>query len=188
MKIPYKRHSIRLKDYDYSSDGAYYVTLCAQERKCLFGEVINDGIVLNDAGKMIEYNWNKLPQRFLNIELDEFITMPNHFHGIINVTVGAPLVGAQNDNIIVGAQNNNRAGTRPAPTLGDIVGAFKSITTNEYIRNVKNNHWRQFDKQLWQRNYYEHIIRNDIELNEIRGYIKNNPYNWEEDKEYVKNG
>jgi len=168
------RQSTRLKEYDYAQEGAYYVTICTQERKCLFGRIKDNKMVLNDAGRMIENNWNELLQRFSNIESDEFIIMPNHFHGTIYI-VGAPLVGAR----------NNRAGTRPAPTLGGIIGAFKSITTNEYIRNVKNNNWQSFNERLWQRNYYEHIIRNDKSLHKIQEYIVNNPSTWEKDKEYV---
>jgi REP element-mobilizing transposase RayT len=82
---------------------------------------------------------------------------------------------------------DNRAGTRPAPTLGEITGAFKSITTNEYIRSVKTKNWPPFNKHFWQRNYYEHIIRNDAELNKIRQYIITNPAMWEADEENPKN-
>lgn len=129
--------------------------------------------------------------------------MPNHFHGIIWIendnNVGAPLVGAlMNDDIQnrAGITINNRAGTRPAPTdgtqnnnvrvplvgtLGDIIGVFKSITTFEYTNGVKNNNWQPFGGKLWQRNYYEHIIRDEISLGKIRAYIIDNPQNWETD-------
>jgi len=90
------RQSIRLREYNYTQQGAYSVTICAQDRKCLFGDVKGDEMVLNDAGRMIKNNWNELSQRFPNIKLDEFIVMPNHLHGII-IIVGAPLVGAQNN-------------------------------------------------------------------------------------------
>ncbi len=170
----HNRKTIRLKGYDYTQTGAYSVTVCEQDRKCLFGDVKNGEMILNDAGCMIETNWNKLSQRFPNIEPDEFIVMPNHIHGIINI-VGAPLVGAR---------NGNRAGTRPAPTVGDIMGAFKSITTNEYIRNIKYNNWPSFNKRLWQRNFYEHVIRDENDLNRIREYIMTNPAKWEEDEYY----
>jgi len=122
------------------------VTVCVNERRCIFGEVRNAEMAMNDAGKMIADNWDKLPQRFSNIETDEFVAMPNHLHGII-VIVGASLVGVLNG-------NNNRAGTedratiKVAPTLGGIIGAFKSITTNEYIRNVKTNNWPSFNKNM----------------------------------------
>ena len=176
----HNRRSTRLENYDYSSGDAYYVTVCANNRESMFGDVRNGVMILNDIGKMVDRNWDQLPQRFPNIGLGEFITMPNHLHGII--IVGAPLVGAQND--IVGAQNE-RAGI----LLGASIRrrAFKSLTTNEYIRNVKDNNWPPFNKHIWQRNYYEHVIRNGIELNKIREYIVNNPTHWEDDEEYVGN-
>lgn len=185
---PQKHHrrSIRLKDYDYSQAGAYYVTINVQNRECLFGEIVNDEMILNEAGMMVIEQWLALLERFPNIELDVYQIMPNHFHGIIVIIepVGATLVVAQN----MDAQNfvdsrNSRAGTRPAPTLGDMIGAFKSITTNEYIKGVDNKNWQQFYKRLWQRNYYEHVIRDEKDLNRIRDYIQSNPMNWDEDEE-----
>jgi len=131
------RRSIRLNDFDYSQSGAYFVTIVIKIRKCLFGEVIDEAMVLNDAGYMVETVWNGLPHQFPNIELDEYVVMPNHFHGII-IIVGATLVVAQQN--VVG--ENERAGTRPAPTnetIGDIIGVFKSITTHEYVVGVKNH-------------------------------------------------
>ncbi|MDP3042612.1 MAG: transposase [Candidatus Omnitrophota bacterium] len=177
------RRSIRLAGYDYSQAGYYFVTVCVNERRNLFGDIDGGKIMLNGVGIMVEDSWNKLQQRFQFIELDEFIVMPNHLHGVI-VIVGAPLVGAQNGDVIAD-DRNDRATTRVAPTLGDIIGAFKSITTNEYIRNVKNENWLPFDEYFWQRNYYEHVIRNDNDLNRIREYIVNNPVKWEEDEYYA---
>jgi len=137
-------------------------------------------MILNDAGKMIDYQWNNLAGRFTHIELDEHIVMPNHFHGII--IVGATLVVAQNKN----NRTNIRAGTRPAPTrmatIGDMVGAFKSITSYEYTNGIKQNHWKPFDGKLWQRNYYEQIVRNKTSLQRIREYIVNNPCQWQQDE------
>ena len=179
------RRSIRLAGYDYSRAGYYFVTVCVNERRNLFGDIVGGKIMLNGAGIMVEDNWNKLQQRFQSIELDEFIVMPNHLHGVI-VIVGAPLVGAQNGDLIAD-DGDDRATTRVAPTLGDVIGAFKSITTNEYIRNVKNKNWLSFNKYFWQRNYYERVIRDDNDLNRIREYIVNNPAKWEEDEYYVDN-
>jgi REP element-mobilizing transposase RayT len=162
----HKRRSIRLPQFDYSQKGIYFVTVCLQDRSCLFGQIVDDKMILNDAGKMVKSKWSGLSERFLNIELDNFIVMPNHFHVILfilenkqNKTVGASLVDAQNMNNM-----KNRAGTRPAPTLGDIIGAFKSITTIEYARNAVRNDWIPFRGKLWQRNYFERIIRNEKEL------------------------
>lgn len=205
------RRSIRLKGYDYTQSGAYFVILVTQGRDCLFGDVANDEMQLNDAGRMVQSAWEALPQRFPGIELDEYRIMPNHTHGII-VVVGATLVVAHDaqtdvdragtspapttigdgvDNVgatLVVAQDVRMgadwAGTSPAPTLGDIVGAFKSITTHEYIRGVYESGWPPFDKRVWQRNYFEHIIRNERELDHIREYILNNPLKWVLDREH----
>ncbi|MEE8128116.1 MAG: hypothetical protein V3T45_06140, partial [Nitrospinaceae bacterium] len=132
----HRRRSIRLKGYDYSLAGAYFVTVCTQDRLCLFGNVNNEQMTLSQAGQMVYEQWSELPKRFPELAIDEFTMMPNHLHGILIIndnettqSVGAPLVGAQNK-----VDKTNKAGT---PTLGEIVGAFKSITTNEYIRGVK---------------------------------------------------
>ncbi len=188
---PQKHHrrSIRLKDYDYSQAGAYYVTIDVQNRECLFGEIVDYKMILNEAGNMIEEQWNAPPERFPIIESDVYQVMPNHFHGVI-VIVGTAFMAAQSlvvaHDMEMKNTHENRAGTRPAPTpnptLGDIVGAFKSKTTNEYIKGVDNNNWPRFYKRLWQRNYYEHVIRDEVDLNRIRDYIQSNPANWDEDE------
>ena len=201
------RRSIRLKGYDYSQAGAYFVTICVQGRECRFGEVANDEMHLNEAGQMALAAWEALPQRFPTVELDEFIIMPNHMHVIIVITsdndVGAttrPAFGG----VVVAPDwagttraGTTRAGTRPAPTeeeaatarptLGAIVGAYKSITTDEYIRGVKHQSWPSFFKRVWQRNYHEHIVRNERELNAIRRYILNNPLKWALDRDNPQN-
>ncbi len=143
-----------------------------------------------------------LKTRFPNIELHEFVVMPNHFHGILEI-VGASLVGApnaQNDENAPTEEKGQSQGVAPtdenapteekgqgvaptgSPTIGDMMDAFKSITTVEYIRGVKNLGWPRFDGKLWQRNYYEHIIRNDNAYLNISKYIINNPGKWGEDK------
>ncbi|MEK7452094.1 MAG: transposase [Patescibacteria group bacterium] len=162
------RQSIRLKGYDYSQEGVYHITICAEHKKCLFGDVINGEMKLNDMGKMIEQQWMDLPNRFSNIELDTYVIMPNHIHGIIIVN---PI--------------RERAGTRPAPTIANIVGTFKSFSMNEYIRNVKHANWPSFDQKIWQRNFYEQIIRNIASLYQIREYILQNPQNWKTDKLFI---
>jgi len=147
------RRSIRLKEYDYSQVGAYFITIVTQDRACLFGKVVNGEMRLNDVGYMVHQEWTNLPNRFPNIDLDAFVIMPNHIHGIIVITgaipVGAGLVPApihanmpaQNGNrttksgATVGS-TKSRATTRVAPTVGDIVGAFKSITTVRYTHGL----------------------------------------------------
>ncbi len=181
----YHRRSIRLKSWDYATPGAYFVMIVSRHHDCRFGEIVNDVMQLNAAGEIVAAAWEALPERFSNIELDEWIVMPNHLHGIVLLTgsvVGAPLVGAQDLNA-----EGQRAGTSPAPTLGDVLGAFKSITTNEYIRGVRELSWPPFVKRIWQRNYHEHIIRNDRELDAVRTYIFNNPLQWALDRDNPAN-
>lgn len=161
-----RRKSIRLKKYDYALNGTYFITICAQNKACLFGEIINSTMHLNPAGQMICAEWQALPKQFPHIELDVCVLMPNHIHAIIHAGA-APMAAA--------AQLRR--------SIGDVVGAFKSRSTLEYIRSVKSHNWHAFDKRLWQRNYYEHIIRDEASLASIREYIVNNPLQWQFDRE-----
>ena len=156
------RKSIRLKDYNYASDGAYFLTICAQNKEHLFGNIVNGKIILNSAGEMIRKWLFELKSKFENIELDEYIIMPNHIHLIIfilNSAYGIP----------------------------QIVQWLKTMITNEYIRNVKQNNWKPFDKKIWQRNYYDRVVRNEKELDKIRKYIFENPLKWELDRNNPEN-
>ncbi len=173
------RRSLRLKGYDYAQTGAYFVTICTQDRECLLGEIVNGQMIVNVAGRMIEGWWDELTRKFPSIETDTYVVMPNHFHGV--VLVGAALCGRpepgrpESESDVQAPSGHPRRG---APTLGDIVDWFKTMTTNEYIREVKRQGWPPFPGRLWQRNYYEHIIRGDDELRSIREYIANNPLRW----------
>ena len=233
--LPQRRRSIRLKGYDYSQAGLYFITICVQDRKNLFGKIVDGEMILNDAGKMADNEWEKIPGRFTNVQLHEYIIMPNHFHAIMEI-VGATLVVAQNtptnpvtqnddapdiemfvgdekgqpqgiapdiemvvgdekrqpqgiapDNeMVVGDEKGQPQGIAPTntKTVGDIVGAFQSIVTVEYIRGVKQLGWQPFNGKLWQRNYWEHIIRDKKSYQRISEYIINNPKNWKGDKFY----
>jgi putative transposase len=217
MYDPNKHHrrSIRLAGYDYTQAGLYFNTICIQKRKCLLANIIGESLVLNEAGKMVEMEWLALAVRFPAIRLHEYIVMPNHFHGILEI-VGSPIVGdPQNEKgQPQGIAPTPTPGTAPTPipgnaptpipgnaptptqkTVGDIMGAFKSITTGKYIEGVKNhkcvcinnkictcNGWKIFDKKLWQRNYWEHIIRNEESYRRISQYILQNPAKWVEDQ------
>jgi len=175
------RRSIRLNGYDYSRAGAYFVTVCTQNRECLFGEIVNGEMVLNDAGRMAKQCWHDIPSHFSHVKLDEFVVMPNHVHGILCVA-DAP-VGAKNFSPL-------QSGQRPrgtTKTIGSIIRGFKIGVTKWMRQNTEFYN-------IWQRNYYEHIIRlsacghaqagNENELNRIREYIINNPMKWEFDREY----
>ncbi|MDI6783794.1 MAG: transposase [bacterium] len=169
-----QRRSIRLFGRDYSQSGAYFITICVDKHKCLFGQVFNETMQLNSIGKVIQQVWNDLPIRFPLISLDAFTIMPNHFHGIIVINdtsdVGAELALPEYTNKTSGAASS-------APTLGDIVRAFKSIS------GIQVNKLLNRTGPLWQRNYFEHIIRNGNEHNHIREYIETNPILWEIDRE-----
>ena len=185
----HKRRSIRLKDYDYSQPGAYFVTICAKSRGSVFGG-IKDGIMhLTDAGRTVKSIWNDLPNHYPNISLDAFIIMPNHVHGIIVISDqkhgqarDLPL-RAISDDSDVGASLVGALNASSVPTLCEIVGAFKSKSTNEYIRGIKQFGWPPFQGKLWQRNYYDHIIRDEKSLEQTREYVFNNPLKWDYDDE-----
>jgi len=245
------RRSIRLPGYDYTQNGAYFITLCVKNRKCLFGKIMGGKMVLNDIGKMIENQWCELQHRFKNIEIDKFIIMPNHFHGIIiikddrrdesrihpdidpddqsllysnnkridesrihpdidpgdqsfiysnsqridephihhqkgslrnqNNTDNELLLNLKGEYKIRPNSQNQPKGTKKG-SIGRIIQGFKSITTGKYINGVKRNGWEPFPGKLWQRNYFERIIRDENELNRIRTYILNNVGKWQDDE------
>ncbi len=217
------RRSIRLKGYDYTQAGLYFVTVCVTDMACFFGKVEGGKMILNDAGKVVEKWYLKLPSKYPDIEPGDYIVMPNHFHAIIinngkgnsnapyatDPPVRAnPCVRPSDENAgaNVEDQSNGILGKNVAPNGdvpgghivpdGDILGEhmgspvrgvvswFKTMSTNEYIRGVKNHGWSKFRGKLWQRNYYEHIIRSQRSFENIAGYIENNPGTWEEDRFY----
>ncbi len=173
------RRSIRLKGYDYSRPGAYFVTICTQDRLCLFGEVVDGEMQLNDAGRMVKKWWVELNRKFPGVRTDKYVVMPNHFHGII-IIVGADLRVCPDNGM--GAHANELGAHIGAP-LPEIVQWLKTMTTNEYLRGVKQSGWPPFRGRLWQQNYYEHIIRNEDSLNRICQYITENPLRWHLDRE-----
>jgi putative transposase len=167
------RRSIRLRDYDYSQTGAYFVTICSWNRECIFGDILDGDIRLNEFGQIVKKEWLQTGDIRHNLELDEFIIMPNHIHGIIvlNDIVGATRRVARNWAI------HRIAPTLQSNSIGSIIGQFKSIVSKQInlIRNTPGF-------PVWQRNYYEHIIRNEDELNRVREYIINNPLQWADDE------
>ncbi|MGI5836043.1 MAG: transposase [Chloroflexota bacterium] len=246
------RRSIRLKGYDYSLPGAAFVTICVQGRQCLFGQVVDDEMALNEAGQMIQNVWEEIPTYYPGVDVDALAIMPNHIHGIILLTpppvglTGQPQGVAPTGPITpVGAGPRAcpdaahhvgagpRACPRPSgrssatheptvageppgtgqpqgvaepPTYGkprdtgqpqgvaptrlafpDVVHRFKTMTTKRYVDGVKQKGWPPFPGRLWQRNYYEHIIRDEQDLLRIREYILENPARWSEDRENPAN-
>ena len=161
----HRRGSIRLREYDYSQAGAYFITEVAHERAALFREIAGGETRLNEFGRIVERAWADLPKHYLGIQCDEFVVMPNPIHGIIVL-----------DELVVGA------GFEPAPTrrhgLPEIVRALKTFSA----RRINAMRYSP-GTPVWQRNYYEHVVRNDGELLRVREYILNNPLGWENDRE-----
>lgn len=213
-----QRKSIRLKGYDYSQEGLYFITICCQDMKHRFGKILHGEMILNEYGQIAHDEWMKLTDRFPTIEIDAFQIMPNHMHGIIALTTSKvrstlavdrqstlenPLADFQDDAFAnppadfqteaalreLRELQDLRAGASPAPTvtattIGDIVGAYKSIVFNKCLDLYKLKNQRM--GKLWLRNYYEHIIRDDRAYQNIANYIINNPIKWGEDKFYKK--
>ncbi len=169
MEMP-KRKSIRLKDYDYSQNGAYFVTICTHNRECLFGDIVGaDSISARTcdsiSARMIDEIFVKTINEHKHVFCTKYVIMPNHFHAIIVI---------------------ERADIESAPTLPQIVQSFKRYSTIEYIKMVKRGALPPFDKHIWQRGYYEHIIRNEKCYNDIWNYIDNNPLLWKQDCSHIK--
>lgn len=175
MVNPHSHHrrSIRIKEYDYTSPGAYFVTLVTYQRDCLFGEIRDAKMALNDLGSIADECWRAISEHFPFVELDAYVIMPNHVHGIIVIreSVGARHVCPS------GYASPQQPPRGPAPrSLGAIVGSFKSAVTKRIGRELNAT-------GIWQRNYYEHIIRNEKDLQRITDYIEMNPLRWNEDDE-----
>ena len=168
----HKRKSIRLRGYDYTRAGAYFVTICAHERACLFGKMVEDDIHLSGAGAIVQDEWLWTPVVRTDMHLDAFVIMPNHLHGII---VLDPEQGTARR-----APTTERFGNPVARSLPTIVRAFKSASTREINRLRKTP-----GAPVWQRGFYEHMIRDDRDLERIRSYIVNNPSRWSADAEYL---
>ncbi len=185
-KLPY-RHSIRLENYDYSQYGAYFITICTYKKKEIFGKIVDGKMILNEYGEIVLKVWNTISEHFENIELDQFVIMPNHIHGIIiiNEHVGAihelpvqKAVGLSTQKSLNSARN--RRVERRKMLLPKIVGFFKmNVSKLIHLKGITN--------AVWHRNYYEHVICKEHELNKIREYIFNNPLKWELDRENPKN-
>ncbi|RXK88530.1 hypothetical protein EST62_02500 [Chlorobaculum sp. 24CR] len=202
------RHSIRLAEYDYSKGGAYFVTICTRNGDLILSKPpkpihpvgvalaathshesprnsepdSTDSFKLTPIGEIVERNWRTLPDRFPMVSLDEYVIMPNHLHGIV-------VINERDQSNFCGA--GERVGARPTPTvprtaaiptLGMIVGAFKSMSIHDVLAHIEENGLDMIGK-IWQRNYFERVIRNERDLDNIRTYIRNNPRNWERDDE-----
>ncbi len=161
-----RRRSPRLQDYDYSSAGAYFVTICAHEHMHLFGEVAEGLMVLSLAGAIAQDQWFVLPRRFPLVQLDEFVVMPNHVHGILVMT----------------EPDSQSASTHSKPTVSQVIGAYKSLVV-KCVWGDPRLSWNR-NMPIWQRSFHDHIIRDDRDLAMIRGYIAGNALKWSYDRYY----
>jgi REP element-mobilizing transposase RayT len=198
------RQSVRLKQYDYRQAGAYFVTICTYQRKCVFGEVINVAMQLSQSGEIVKNVWHELPFYYRNVTLDQFVVMPNHIHGIIFLDVASVLAPVGADPVLarVGAsfkpaQKFNHASNASIPAGNEEnQGGFetrpyiKQYALSEVVRGFKTFSARKVNEAadtkgypLWQRSYYEHVIRNALSLAGIRTYINDNPAQWGSDTE-----
>lgn len=182
----HRRRSIRLPGYDYASAGFYFVTICARRGECLLGEVVDGEMHINDWGQIASQCWSRIPDHFQHVELDAWVVMPNHMHGIIVITSkgeASPASASSTDDLTsTEPQHQCKAPARDASplqpgSLGAIVGNFKSVTTRRINRRRD-----MAGTPFWQRNYWEHIIRNQASLDRIREYIEDNPACWADDQ------
>ena len=167
-----RRKHLRLRGFDYGQPGAYFVTICTQKRRCILGDVVDDEVVLSPQGRIVSDCWHDLANHYEHIELDEFVVMPNHIHGIVVIIDSGKGCGA----------NEVGAGFKPAPkgrhSLSEVVRAFKTFSARR-INHLRN----RTGEPVWQRNYYEHGIRDDTSLLAVREYIVINPAKWSEDRD-----
>lgn len=164
----HSRRSIRLPGYDYTFPTAYFVTILAWQRKPVFGRVVDHEMQLSDIGTLAQHEWLRMGQRFTHVELDEFVVMPDHIHGILLLKDGKVISSENNDPEMPAAQIHIVPGS-----LGAIVRAYKSTVA----RLVNFNRFSD-GGPLWQRNYYERVVEDERDLERIRAYIRSNPINW----------
>jgi putative transposase len=182
----HRRRTIRVPGYDYTQGGAYFTTICARNRECLWGQVTNGMVQLNETGRLVESVWLQTATVRPEIELDAYVVMPNHFHAIFFIHE-SPGVGrathrvAPTNNHSSGADKSHRpAGPKPR-SVGAIIAQFKSLVSKRLNLTQKN-----LAGPVWQRNYYEHVIRDEASLNRIREYIATNPQRWDLDRENLQ--
>ena len=168
------RRSLRLKDYDYSQAGAYFITICTKGRKCYLGEICNERMNLSDIGNIVKECWLKIPEHFGNVKIDEWVIMPNHVHGIIIIIES---VGTDYNLSLQRKTRQNRFQNITPKSLSYIIATFKSAVSRQINRIGTGNDF------AWQSRFYDHIIRNENELYRIKQYIQNNPLKWELDRE-----
>jgi putative transposase len=180
----YQRRSIRLREYDYSMPGGYFVTICTDDDRCILGKIVEEEMRLNEMGKIVAQCWHEIPNHFPCVELDAFVAMPNHIHGIIVIKDDGSGIQLNGHKDLVGVENFQPLQKKfqhvTPKSLGSIIRSYKAAVTRECrVRNCRGFRW--------QRNYYDHIIRDDKDLDNIREYIANNVLQWILDKDNPEN-
>ena len=174
FKNKYRIESARLQGYDYSSPNAYFITICTKNRECLFGEITDRQMIVNNVGQIVLDCWHDLPNHYSNIILDAFVIMPNHLHGIINIVeTGFVQTGFK-------PVSTTTTSIEPNHGLSEFVRALKTFSSRRINANKQSP-----GSKVWQARFYEHIIRDEKELDRVREYIINNPLNWEADENYL---
>ncbi len=183
-----RKNSLRLSNYNYSVSGTYFITICSYKREEFFGEITNNLIHLNDYGKIIHDCWYQIPTNYKKIKLDDFVIMPNHIHGIIWIVGAIHESPEEKRKIHETPENKLTLGNgvirelplrieRRKMLISKIIGRFK-MNSAKLINNIRNSK----GSHVWQRSYYDHIIRNETDLNNTKAYIQNNPLNWRTDE------
>ncbi len=163
------RKRTRAPDFDYRDPGPYFVTVCVDDRRNRFGVVVDGEMRLSAAGEMVRNTWRELANKYPLVKLDEFVVMPNHLHGLITVAI-PPLDALLLPDPLEGY-----------PSLSGIVGWFKTMSTNWYLRGIREDGWPRYDRHLWQPSFHDHIVRDDAGMDRIRSYIEANPALWHKD-------
>jgi len=195
----YRIKSIRLQNWDYSNPGYYFITTCVKDRRCVFGKIVNDKMVLNELGYIVQRCWYDLLNHYNNCKLDAYIIMPNHVHGVIQINYPNVETGLKQRNVNthfnvetglkqrnVNTHFNVETGLKPVSTdkiqypLSEIVRGFKTFSSRKINLNNSNINFQ------WQKSYYDHVIRGEKDLNRIRNYIQNNPLKWSRDRNNIR--
>ena len=159
------RRSLRIPHFDYTSAGVYFVTICVQDRMPLLGTIVEETLHQSSAGMMAQTAWEEIPEHYPGVGIDAFVAMPNHVHGLLTINHGSV--------------------NEPALSLSEVMQRWKSWTTTLYRRGVNEQNWPPFPARLWQRNYYERVVRDEKEWQSCREYIRDNSVKWCDDQEYT---